>query len=356
MTTQTTRDLKELFPDELAEALAPLGVPSFRSKQLFSWMHKRVAGDFQGMTELPAELRQQLSEQFSMTVLQQREAQAADDGTTKYLFELADGNLIETVYIPEATRGTVCLSTQVGCAFRCTFCATGQAGFVRNLTAAEILDQVYRVQAALPEGKRVTNLVFMGMGEPLANYEAVLRAIRLLLHPLGLQLAQRHITVSTVGVVPGIERLAEEGLQLNLAISLHAPTQEARVKLVPVAKKYNLDSVIGAARQYVRRTGRKVTFEYTVVPGSNDGPEHAETLAGLVRRLQCLVNVIPLNPTEGLPAGMRLSPPELLARAEHFADLLRDRNVEVAVRRSRGQSVQGACGQLRSHALGKAKS
>ena len=219
---------------------------------------------------------------------------------------------------------------------------------MRNLTAAEIVDQAYRVQAALPAGRRVTNVVYMGMGEPLANYDAVLRSVRLLVHPMGLNLAQRHITLSTVGITPGIERLADEGLQVNLAISLHAPTQQGRLRLLPIAKKYNLDGLLAAVRHYVHRTGRKVAFEYTVVPGSNDSAADAEALAQLVRGLQAMVNVIPLNATDGLSRDMQHPAPALLAAAERFAAELRRRHVEAAVRRSRGQEVAGACGQLRT--------
>ncbi len=340
-------DLKGLLPEEIAAALAPLGAPAFRAKQLFAWLHRRGVTRVDEMTDLPADLRQTLSTHFHLTAHSMLERATAADGTTRYLFGLADGQTIESVYIPEATRATLCVSSQVGCPFGCTFCATGQSGFTRNLTAAEIVDQVYRVQAELPEGRRITNVVYMGMGEPLANYDAVIRSVRLLIHPLGLDLAQRRITLSTVGIVPGIERLAQEGLQVNLAISLHAPTQADRVKLVPIARKYDLDSLMAATRRYVQTTGRKVTFEYTVVPGSNDREADAEALAALVRRLQSLVNVIPLNPAEGQPAGMRLHPQELRARAEQFAEMLRRRRVEVAVRASRGGEVTGACGQLR---------
>lgn len=354
MTTITPRagrpELKGLFPDELAAALAPLELPAYRGKQLFSWMHRRLAPAFAVMSDLPAELRARLDAAFTLATLELRQAAAAPDGTTKSLFALADGHTIETVYIPEATRGTVCVSTMVGCPFGCTFCATGQSGFTRHLSAAEIVDQVYRVQASLPAGQRVSNVVYMGMGEPLGNYEAVLRSIRLLIHPQGLNLAQRHLTVSTVGLTPAMERLATEGLQVNLALSLHAPTQAGRLKLLPIAKKYPLDGVMAAARTYVRRTGRKVTFEYTVVPGSNDAEDDARLLAGLVRHLQCLVNVIPLNPTEGLPPGLRLPAADLAARAERFAALLRRHGVEAALRRSRGGEIAGACGQLRRRA------
>jgi len=345
-------DLKGLYPDELAAALAPLGAPAFRGRQLFGWMHRRLVADFAEMTDLQAALRATLADEFRLTALREVNRSEAADGAVRYLFALADGNTVETVYIPTSARHTVCVSCQVGCPFGCRFCATGQSGFVRNLSAAEIVDQVYRAQAALPEGRRISNVVYMGMGEPLANYDQVLRSVRLLLHPLGLNLAQRHITLSTVGITPGIDRLAEEELQVNLAISLHAPTQAGRLTLLPIAKKYPLDDLLAAARRYVRRTSRKVTFEYTVAPGSNDSAEDARQLSALVRGLQALVNVIPLNLNEGALPGLKLSTPELLAAAERFTDLLRTHGVEAALRRSRGEEVTGACGQLRRRTTG----
>lgn len=341
-------DITNDLPDELAGRLASLGVPAFRARQIFAWVHKRLVTTFDAMTDLPAALREELDATFQLTTVESLDVATAPDGTAKYLFRLADGQTIETVYLPEASRATVCVSTMVGCPFGCVFCATGQGGFVRNLTAAEIVGQVYRLQAAHPE-RRITNIVYMGMGEPLANYDHVLRSVRLLIHPRGLDLAQRHITISTVGLVPGIERLADEGLQVNLAISLHAATQAARAKLVPIAKKYDLDSLMAATRAYVRRTGRKVTFEYTVVPGSNDRPDDAAALAALVRHLQSVVNLIPLNPTDGLPAGLRADARELQDRARAFANALQRQGVEAALRKSRGGEVTGACGQLRQH-------
>ncbi len=341
-------DLKELYPEELTTLLATQGVPAFRGRQLFDWLHRRLATEFPAMNNLPAALRATLAEHYALTALRAVREECARDGTVKTLFELADGLSVETVYIPEAERATVCVSTQVGCPFGCVFCATGQSGFARNLRAAEIIDQVYRVQASLPAGRRVTNVVYMGMGEPLANYDAVLRSVRLLIHPLGLNLAQRHITLSTVGITPGIERLSGEGLQVNLAISLHAPTQEGRLSLLPIAKTYELAGLMTAVRRYVQQTGRKVTFEYTVAPGRNDREDDAADLAELLRGLQAMVNVIPLNPgATTLPPELQLAPEALLAAAERFTALLQRRHVEAALRRSRGQEVSGACGQLR---------
>ena len=345
-TTAGKPDLKGLFPDELSAMLAATGAPSFRGAQLFAWMHRRLAADFTEMTDLPAVMRDELQEHFSLTMLSITNQAAATDGAVKYLFALEDGQTIETVMIPEPSRVTVCVSTMVGCPFGCIFCATGQGGFTRNLTAAEIIEQVYRVQIAA--GGRVTNVVYMGMGEPLANYDAVLRSVRLLIHPRGLNLAQRHITLSTVGLTPGIERLAAEGLQVNLALSLHAPTQAGRLRLLPIAKKYPLEEVMAAMRNYVKLTGRKVTFEYTVLPGMNDTAADAAELASQVHHLQCLVNVIPLNPLEGLPPGSKAPARELQAAAQRFTDALSRLGVEATLRRSRGGEIAGACGQLKT--------
>ncbi|HOF88559.1 MAG TPA: 23S rRNA (adenine(2503)-C(2))-methyltransferase RlmN [Armatimonadota bacterium] len=340
-------DVKGLFPDELAAVLAALDAPAYRAKQLFAGMHRRLATSFAALSELPAALREALAARCRLTALETRRRVEAPDGTAKYLFGLADGRAVESVRIPEADRVTVCLSSMVGCPFGCGFCATGQAGFARGLSAAEMVDQVYRIQADLPAGRHVTNVVYMGMGEPLANYDAVVRSIRLLNHPLGLHLGQRRITLSTVGIVPGIERLADEGLQVGLAISLHAPTQAARARLVPIAKKYPLDALMAAARRFVRRTGRKVTFEYTVAPGRNDSDADADALAALVRGLRTLVNVIPLNPTPGFTTAPGA---DLRAAADRFVRALRARGVEAALRQSRGAEVGGACGQLAGEA------
>jgi len=347
--SQTTckPDVKELYPEELTALLIAQGIPAFRSRQLFDWLHRRVVTEFPAMDNLPAALRATLAEHYILTTLQAAQEERARDGTTRTLFQLTDGLSIETVAIPEKERVTVCVSTQVGCPFGCVFCVTGQSGFTRNLRAAEIIEQVYRMQASLPEGRRVTNVVYMGMGEPLANYDAVLRSVRLLIHPQGLNLAQRHVTLSTVGNTPGIERLTGEGLQVNLAISLHSPTQEGRLRLLPIANTYALTGLMTAVRQYVRHTGRKVTFEYTVAPGRNDREEDAAGLAELLRGLQAMVNVIPLNPGATLPRDLQLAPEVLLAAAERFTALLQRRHVEAALRRSRGQEVSGACGQLR---------
>lgn len=340
-------NISALYPQELATLLRPLSVPAYRAKQIFNWLHVKLVNDFAAMSNLPQELRTTLANEFSLPLLEIHRQYIAGDDTRKYLFMLEDANVIETVYMPGKSSSTICVSTMVGCPYGCEFCASGQSGFVRNLTSAEIIQQVYRVQAELPAGQRVTNVVYMGMGEPLANYDQVLRSVRLLIHPEGLNLAQRHITISTVGILPGMERLSHEGLQVTLAISLHAPTQQQRQLIVPSAKKYPIDEIITSARHYVQRTGRKVTFEYTLVPGRNDGEHNAEALAKLLRYLQCMVNVIPLNPIAKPDENSAATAKLTMERAERFVEFLTKRHVEVALRRSRGVEIAGACGQLR---------
>jgi len=350
-------DLLDLLPDEMQAFLAPgprsltepAGQPSYRARQVFSWLH-RGAG-FQEMTDLPAALRRKLAERACAGSLRVQECQTAPDGAAKFAFATGDEHLIETVLIPHSNRSTVCVSSQIGCAYRCPFCATGRRGLVRNLTAGEIVEQVIRVQQAI-RPQRVTNIVFMGMGEPLANYDAVMKAVRLLNHPWGLHIAARHIAISTCGLPEQIRRLAGEGLQVALAISLHAATDELRNRLVPINRKHPLAEMMGAAREWVACTRRKVAFQYVIVPGLNDTPEQARALAGLLKGLVAMVNLIPQNPPEAdkpatQPAG-RPDPGPAFA----FAHRLRALGMEVAVRRSRGAEVLGACGQLREREEG----
>jgi len=364
-------DLLELLPDEMQAFLADLGPsgprmgpsgspagerssaalwrgqPSYRARQVFSWLH-RGAG-LAEMTDLPAAVRRKLAERACAGSLRLQHKQTASDGAAKFAFGTADGHLVETVLIPHSNRNTVCVSSQIGCAYRCPFCATGRRGLVRDLTAGEIVEQVIRVQQAI-RPDRVTNIVFMGMGEPLANYDAVIRAVRLLNHPWGLHVAARHIAISTCGLPEGIRRLAGEGLQVALAISLHAATDDLRNRLVPVNRKHPLAEVMRAAREWVERTRRKVAFQYVIIPGLNDSPEQARRLARRLKGLVAMVNLIPQNPPEAdkparHPAG-RPDPGPALA----FARRLRVLGMEVAVRRSRGAEVLGACGQLRERA------
>jgi len=323
---------------ELADWLGEHEVEPYRARQLFHWLYRRLAGDLAQMTDLPAPLRVELSRLVVVDALKLAAAKHSEDGSTKLAFTLYDGARIESVLIPHRDRTTVCVSSQVGCGYGCRLCATGRLGLARNLYAAEIVDQV--VHAARQAGRRITNVVFMGMGEPLANYEQVLRAVRLMNDPEGLGIAARHIAISTCGLPAQMRRLAGEKLQLHLAVSLHAPTDELRDQLMPINRRYPLRQVLAAARHYLERTGRKITFQYTLIGGVNDTTGEARRLAELVRGMRAVVNLIPLN---AAVAAYRPPAPEAL---ERFRGTLAAAGVEVAVRRSYGGDVHGACGQL----------
>ncbi|HEY1390477.1 MAG TPA: 23S rRNA (adenine(2503)-C(2))-methyltransferase RlmN [Ktedonobacterales bacterium] len=355
-------DLLGLTFTEMATWLAERGQPTFRAKQLAGWIYTSLVPDFAAMRNLPVALREQLEREASIAGPQLRaEVKAKDGRTRKLLLELADGRLIETVLMlypasgESRARATVCVSTQAGCAYGCTFCATGQMGFDRHLTAGEIVAQVLHFARELraqpwttPDGEaidRVSNLVFMGMGEPFHNYDNTLHAVRILNMPEGLNIGARHMTISTVGLVPGILRLAEEPLQVNLAISLHAPNDAMRLKTMPVTRKYPIAQVLDACREYVARTNRQVTFEYVLLAGVNDAPEHARELATLLSPLRhlCHVNLIPVNKTAAsyaVPSGEAI-------RA--FRETLRAGGVSNSVRAERGDDIAAACGQLSTH-------
>jgi len=338
-------DLLGLPPEELELFLRGLGQPAYRAQQVFAWLH-RGAG-FADMTDLPQALRERMSELAGTGSLEMAEKRVASDGAAKYAFRTADDHLLESVLIPHSDHLTVCVSSQIGCAFGCAFCATGQRGLTRSLTASEIVEQVVRVQQDQP-ARRVRNVVFMGMGEPLANYDAVVTAVRLLNCPHGLHIGARHIAISTCGLPEQIRRLAKEHLQIGLSISLHGATDEVRTKLVPINRTHPISRVMTSARIYAEVTGRKIAFEYVVVPGLNDTPEQAKRLAELIRNLPAMVNVIPQNPVPGEGKPDRAS-------ATAFAVRLKQHQVEVAVRRSRGVEVLGACGQLRGRIEAKEK-
>ncbi len=346
------KSLYDLTLAELTEWMAGQGEPSYRAKQIFHELYQRGIADVGAITTLPKELRQRLSKQFPVAQLEQAEKQESSDGTIKYLAKLSDGQSVETVMIPaerqaspsdtapgaSVHRRTVCVSTQVGCAYGCAFCASGLAGFKRNLSAGEIVQQV--LMASKPE--KVTNIVFMGMGEPLSNYDNLLKAIRILNGPEGFAIGARKITISTVGLVPMIERLSREGIQVELSISLHAPNDELRGKLMPVNKKYAIAELIQACRAYVQATKRLITFEYILIDQVNDGVKEADELAKLLEGLLCKVNLIPCHPIPGQPWG-RPALPRMLA----FEKVLRIKGVPCTLRRSRGLDIDGACGQLR---------
>lgn len=337
--------------DELAAVLASLGEPAYRARQLARWIYQSDATSFAEMTDLPAALRALLAERAHLTRLASLTAVRADGGdTVKYLVRLPDGATVETVFMRyEDGRRSVCLSTQVGCGMGCTFCATGLAGLTRNLTAAEIVEQVLLVQRT--QGERVTNVVFMGMGEPLANYQATVRALLVLNAPWGGGIGMRHLTVSTVGLVPQIRILAQERLQLTLAVSLHAPDDGLRTQLVPINARWPVQELLAASADYVRTVGRRVSFEYVLLEGVNDAPEQAahlgERLVDAARAIDATplqswhVNLIPWNPVY----GMQYRRPAR-ARVEAFVRELERRHVPATVRLERGVEIDAACGQL----------
>jgi 23S rRNA (adenine2503-C2)-methyltransferase len=333
------QDIRNISFKELAEELKGLGEPSYRAGQVFDWLYKRGAASFEAFTDLPKSLRLRLEERFSLESLELVERLASTDKTEKFLFRLADGNFIESVLIPADKRATLCLSTQVGCKFGCAFCASGLGGFKRNLRPSEILGQVLFLRDRL--SLRLTNFVFMGMGEPLDNYDNVIRAIQIMNDPRALGIAARRITVSTVGLIPGIERLKTLGLQVNLSLSLHAVREELRSKLLPISRKYPLSKVVQACQDYVRETGRMMTLEYILLRGLNDSAEDASRLASIAGRLRAKVNLIPCSPVSGL--GF-FSPPAEVNKL--FLRRLKEKGVRATLRHSKGADIQAACGQL----------
>lgn len=332
-------DIRDLSFEELAAELKAWGEPSYRAVQVFDWLYKRGGDSFDGFTDLPKSLRLELAERFSLGSLKIVERLIAADKTEKFLFQLADGKFIESVLIPSGKRFTLCLSTQVGCKFGCAFCASGLGGFKRNLRPSEILGQVLFLRDKLSFS--LTNFVFMGMGEPLDNYENVVKAIQIMNDRRSMGIAARRITVSTVGIVPGIERLKKLGLQVNLSLSLHAVREELRANLLPASRKYPLAQVLQACEEYVHRTGRRMTLEYILLGGLNDSVEEASRLAGIARKLKAKVNLIPCSPVPGLTF---VPPPK--EASQRFLKRLRERGVTGTLRRSKGVDIQAACGQL----------
>ena len=332
--------LQGLFPEELQALCQAAGQPAFRGKQLWQWLQVQGATRWDQMGNLPKTLKDALAETHTPEPAKILKESGESGGTRKWLVGLDDGDSIETVLIPARDWTTVCLSTQVGCKMNCAFCASGKCGFARNLSAGEIVAQFQLVAAAL--GKRPDNVVYMGMGEPFDNYDEVLKSVRLLNHSEGLNVGARRITLSTSGVIPGIRRLAEEGLQVELSVSLHAPNHELRWKLMPVENKYPLPELLAACMEYTAKTKRFVTFEYTLIRGVNDSVRDAEELADHLRPFSCRVNLIPLSP---VPEFEGEAPPR--AAIEIFQRTLENRGVSVTLRESKGKGVEAACGQLR---------
>jgi 23S rRNA (adenine2503-C2)-methyltransferase len=346
MTRRT--NLYDLDMEELAALLHEMGQPEFRARQLWQWLYVRFGVDFEQMSNLPQSLRQALAANTYLEPLHPAVSQASSDGQTqKVLFRLADGQFVETVLMGYERRRTVCISTQAGCAMGCVFCATGQMGFKRNLSVGEIVAQVlYYARELAKRQERVTNVVFMGMGEPLHNYANTMAAVDRLSDPAGLNLGARKMTISTVGLVPAIRRYADEQRQTPLAISLHAATDEERDKLLPVNRKWPLAELMDACRYYVEKTGRRLTFEWALIAGENDTVEQARALGELVRGMLAHVNLIPLNPTAGYGGG-----PSSRERVKAFQDELARFGVSSTVRLRRGIDIQAGCGQLRDRVI-----
>ncbi len=345
--------LTDLNPDQLRELLDGLGAPAYRMQQLLQWLYRDLAWSYDEVVNIPRALRQKLAGQARLHSLKAIQELTSRDGTVKVLFELADGKTVESAFMPyEGGHSTVCVSTQIGCPIGCPFCATGQQGFERNLTPGEMIDQVLyfarqlKDRAAEGSAAPITNLVFMGMGEPLANYKNLWSAIEWLNAPDGFGLGARGMTISTAGLVPQIKRLARERLQVGLAVSLHAPTNGLRSKLVPVNARYPLEEMIPACREYAEVSGRRVSFEYILFAGYNDTARQALSLARLLKGVNCHVNLIAANRTE----LFRFEAPAL-ADLLSFEKQLRELGVTCTIRRGRGMDIAGGCGQLRSRSL-----
>ena len=343
------KDLKSLTFDELKMEIEGLGEKPFRAKQLYQWMHEKLASDFSEMTNLSQNFRQKLQEHYTYTSLEMVDHLVSGaDGTEKFLFRLNDGNVIESVLMRYHHGNSVCISSQVGCRMGCRFCASTLGGLTRNLLPSEMLDQVYKIQKI--SGERVSNLVLMGTGEPLDNYDNVRKFIQLLTDENGLHISQRNVTLSTCGIVPNIRRLADEELQITLALSLHASSQEKREKLMPIAKQYELSEVMDVCRYYHDKTGRRLTFEYSLVGGVNDHAEDARELADLLKGLNGHVNLIPVNPIKERDF---VQPSSSVTQA--FKNKLEKYGINVTIRREMGRDINGACGQLRRSYMEKNK-
>ncbi|MGL4521536.1 MAG: 23S rRNA (adenine(2503)-C(2))-methyltransferase RlmN [Bacilli bacterium] len=318
--------------------------PKFRAKQIFGWLYEKRATSTEEMKNIPKDIKAALETQFEFTTLKTLVKQESKDGTIKFLFQLSDGYSIETVLMRHEYGNSVCVTTQVGCRIGCTFCASTLGGLKRNLTPGEIVAQVVAVQAALDESEeRVSSIVVMGIGEPFDNYEALMSFIRIMNDDAGLNIGARHITVSTSGIVPKIRQFADEGMQVNFAISLHAPTQELRTKLMPINRAYSIDQVIDAARYFTEKTGRRVSFEYGLFGGENDSVEHAQQLVRLIKGMKCHVNLIPVN---YVPERDYVRTPKEQISA--FQKELQKHNINVTLRRENGHDIDAACGQLRA--------
>lgn len=336
------QDIKSMYFDELSESLKSLGLPTFRAKQVWQWLQQKGVSSFDEMTNLSKQLRDSLSEQYVIKFCEvERKSVSALDGTVKYLFKLYDGQFIESVLMKYKYGYSLCVSTQVGCRMNCAFCATGVGGFMRNLSASEILSQIHAAQNDMDI--KVSHIVLMGMGEPMDNYENVIRFLKLVNNDDGLNIGMRNISLSTCGVIPGIKKLQDENLQLTLSVSLHAPNDTVRTKLMPVNKKYPVDELLSACREYAQSTSRRISYEYAMFGGVNDSDECAVELANKLKGTLAHINLIPAN--DVTESGLKSSTPE---RIKRFSEILEKAGRNVTVRRSLGGDIDASCGQLRS--------
>ncbi len=334
-------DIKSLNLKELTSFVESLGEKGFRAKQLYQWIHEKQVDSFEEMTNISKKLKESLEEQACLTSLKKEAVQISkEDGTRKYLFLLEDGNVIESVLMRYHHGNSVCISSQVGCRMGCRFCASTLDGLVRGLTAGEMLDQIYQIGKDI--GERISNVVVMGTGEPLDNYDNLLKFIELLTDENGIHLSQRNLTVSTCGIVPRMRQLADEKLAITLALSLHASNQAKRLELMPVANKYDIHEVVDACKYYFKQTGRRITFEYSLVGGVNDTDADAEELSKLIKGINCHVNLIPVNPIK--ERDFVQSKAQII---EAFKNKLEKNGINVTIRREMGRDIDGACGQLR---------
>ncbi|MCR4791389.1 MAG: 23S rRNA (adenine(2503)-C(2))-methyltransferase RlmN [Lachnospiraceae bacterium] len=339
------KDIKSLTIEELRSELSGMGEKPFRAAQIYKWLHVKLVSSFDEMTDLSISLRDKLSREYSITNVRQLDVQiSAEDGTRKYLFELGDGNTVESVLMRYHHGNSVCISSQVGCRMGCKFCASTIGGCIRSLEPSEMLDQIYKI--TLDIGERISNVVIMGMGEPMDNLDNVIKFLNMISDENGLNISQRNLTVSTCGLVPGIRRLADLHLSITLAISLHAGTDEKRKKLMLIAEKYSLDELMDACLYYYGETGRRLTFEYSLISGVNDTPQDADEIASLALKAHAHVNLIPVNPvteTGFMPTSGK--------GTASFKEALEKRGVNATVRREMGRDIDGACGQLRKRHL-----
>lgn len=332
-------DIKSMTLSELTDAIIQKGYPKFRAKQIYNWMHVKLVRNVEEMKNVPKDIRQWIAEDFiSLEVVERYESKV--DGTNKFVFRLPDGNVIESVFMPYSYGNSVCISSQAGCRMGCRFCASTLMGLARNLTASEMLDQIYAITRVT--GQRISNVVVMGTGEPLDNYDNLCRFIRLLTNEDGLHISQRNITVSSCGLVPEIYRLADEGFAITFALSLHAATDEKRRELMPIANRYSIAEVLEACQYYFDKTGRRVTFEYSLVAGENDTKEDAQKLGELLKGMACHVNLIPVNPIK--ERDFKRADEKSIQK---FKVRLEKNGAHVTIRKGMGKDIDAACGQLR---------